>query len=161
MDEINTGSPNVVDARGQSISRGVHNGVAFANFKAHKFSYLNITSIGTDYVVDGKECGSACADISSCFSYNLAASYDINGRKLCELLPSDKYNNSVKFVSNQSFHHFSLVVSISMASSLKCIFISSFLFSFFLVNYYLQDSGRHGIELFQQQFIISIQMTRI
>ena len=45
MDEINTGSPNVIDARGQSISREVHNGVAFANFKAHKFSYLNITSI--------------------------------------------------------------------------------------------------------------------
>ena len=132
MDEINTGSPNVIDARGQSISREVHNGVAFANFKAHKFSYLNITSIGTDYVVDGKECGSACADISSCFSYNLAASYDINGRKLCELLPFDKYNNSDKFVSNQSFHHFSIVVSISMKASLKCIFIiSSFFFRFF------------------------------
>ena len=131
MDEINTGSPNVIDARGQSISREVHNGVAFANFKAHKMSYLNITSIDTDYVVDGKECGFACADISSCFSYNLAASYDINGRKLCELLPSDKYNNSDKFVSNHSFHHFSIVVSISTTASLKCIFINSFSFSFF------------------------------
>ena len=123
MDEINTGSISVIDARGQSISRGVHNGVFFANFKAHEFSYLNITSIGTDYVVDGEECGFACADISSCFSYNLAASYDINGRKLCELLPSDKYNNSDKFVSSQSFHHFSIVVSILMTASLKCIFI--------------------------------------
>ena len=131
MDEINTGSPNVIDAGGQSISRGVHNGVAFANFKAHKMSYLNITSIGTDDVVDGKECGFACVDISSCFSYNLAASYDINGRKLCELLPSDKYNNSDKFVSNQSFHHFSIVVSISMTASLKCIFTSSFFSPFF------------------------------
>ena len=131
MDEINTGSPNVIDARGQSISRGVHNGVAFANFKAHKMSYLNITSIGTDYVVDGKECGFACVGISSCFSYNLAASHDINGRKLCELLPSDKYNNSDKFVSNQSFHHFSIVVSISMTASLKFIFTSSFFFPFF------------------------------
>ena len=149
MDEINTGSPNVIDARGQSISREVHNGVAFANFKAHKMSYLNITSIDTDYVVDGKECGFACADISSCFSYNLAASYDINGRKLCELLPSDKYNNSDKFVSNQSFHHFSIVVRISMKASLKCIFIiSSFFFGFFLVNCYLQGPGGHGIKLF-------------
>ena len=131
MDEINTGSPNHIDVRGQSISRGVHNGLAFANFKAHKMSYLNITSIGADYVVDGEECGFACVDISSCFSYNLAASYDINGRKLCELLPSDKYNNSDKFVSNQSFHHFSIVVSISMTASLKCIFTSSFFFPFF------------------------------
>ena len=55
MDEINTGSLNVIDARGQSISRGVHNGVAFANFKAHNFSYLNITSIGTDFVLNQKK----------------------------------------------------------------------------------------------------------
>ena len=48
MDEINTGTPNIIDARGQSTSRGVHNGIAFAKFKAHKFSYLNITSFGTD-----------------------------------------------------------------------------------------------------------------
>jgi hypothetical protein len=63
MDEISTGTPNVIDARGQSISRGVHNGIAFANFKAHKFSYLNITSLGTGYVVNGKECGFACVNI--------------------------------------------------------------------------------------------------
>ena len=128
MDEINTGSPNVIDARDKSISRGVHNGIAFANFKAHKFSYLNITSLGTDYVLSGKECGVACVNIASCFSYNLASFYDINGRILCELLPSDKYNNSDKFVSNQYFHHFSIVVSTSITATLKCIFkISLFL----------------------------------
>ena len=110
-DEINTGSPNVIDARAQSISRGVHNGVAFANFKAHKFSYLNITSLGTDYVLNEKECGFACVNIPSCFSFNVAARYDINGRILCELLPSDKYNNSGKFISSQLFHHFSIGVS--------------------------------------------------
>ena len=111
MDEINTGSPSVIDARGQSISRGVQNGVAFANFKAHKFSYLNITSIGTDYVLNGKDCGVACVNISSCFSFNLAAFYDISGRILCELLPSDKYNNSDKFITSQLFHHFSIEVN--------------------------------------------------
>ncbi|XP_068679247.1 epidermal growth factor-like protein 6 [Montipora foliosa] len=42
------------------------------------------------------------------FSYNLAAKPDINGKLLCELLPSDKYNNSDKFVSNEFFHHFSI-----------------------------------------------------
>ena len=111
MDEINTGSPNVVDARGQSISRGVHNGVAFANFKAHKFSYLNITSLGTDNVFNGEQCGFACDNTPSCFSFNLAAFYDINGRILCELLPSDKYNNSDKFITSQLFHHFSIGVN--------------------------------------------------
>ena len=119
MDEINTGSPSVIDARGQSISRGVHNGVAFANFKAHKFSYLSITSIGTDFVLNRKECGVGCANIPSCFSFNLAAFYDINGRILCELLPSDKYNNSEKLVSSQSFHHFSIAVSTLISASLK------------------------------------------
>jgi hypothetical protein len=123
MDEINTGKPNVIDARGQSISRGVHNGIAFANFKAHKFSYLNITSLGTDYVLNGEECSFACVDIPSCFSFNLAAFYDINGRMLCELLPSDKYNNSDKFISSQLFHHFSIRVSTSLTDSLKCILI--------------------------------------
>jgi len=122
MDEINTGSPNVIDARGKSINRGVHNGIAFANFKAHKFSYLNITSLGTDYVLSEKECSFACVNIASCFSFNLAA-LDINGRILCELLPSDKYNNSDRFVSSQYFHHFSIAVSTSITAPLKCISI--------------------------------------
>ena len=105
MNEINTGKPDVI------AGRGVQNGIAFANFKAHKFSYLNITSLGSDYVRNGKECGLACVNIPSCFSFNLAAIHDINGRILCELLPSDKYNNSDKFASSQLFHHFSTGVS--------------------------------------------------
>ena len=126
VNEINTGTPEVIDPRAQSISRGVHNGVAFANFKAHKFSYLNITSLGTDYVLNGEECGFACADILSCFSYNLAAFYDNIGRILCELLPSDKYNNSDKFKRSQLFHHFSIAVSTPLTNSLKCILIRMF-----------------------------------
>jgi len=96
------GKPDVI------AGRGVQNGIAFANFKAHKFSYLNITSLGSDYVLDGKECGLACVNVPSCFSFNLAAFHDIRGRILCELLPSDKYNNSDKFASSQLFHHFSI-----------------------------------------------------
>ena len=107
---INTGTPKAIDARAQSINRGVHNGVASVNFNTHRFSYLNITSLGTDYVVNGEECGFACVDIPSCFSYNLAAFYGISG-VLCELLPSDKYNNSDNFTSSELFHHFSIVVS--------------------------------------------------
>ena len=126
VDENNTGTFEVTRQRAQSISRGVDNGVAFANFKAHKCSYLNITNLGTDYVLNGEECAFACADIPSCFSYNLAASYDIIGRILCELLPSDKYNNSEKFISSQLFHHFSIAVSTPLTNSLKCILIRMF-----------------------------------
>ena len=117
MDDINTGTHGVTGGR------AVHTGVAFANFKAHKFSYLNITSLGTDYVIDGEECGFACVNIPWCLSYNLAAFNHINGRIFRELLPSDKYNNSDKFISSQPFHHFSLLVSTLTTASLKCIFI--------------------------------------
>ena len=58
----------------------------------------------------------ACVNLSSCFSYNLAAFYDING-VLYELLQSDKYNNTDKFVSSQFFHHFSIAVSTSNSVS--------------------------------------------
>ena len=111
--DFNVGTPKVIDARGKGVSRDAQNGVAFANFKAHKFSYLNITSLATDYVLNGRECGLACVNIPSCFSFNLAAFYDITGKIVCELLPSDKYNNSDKFVESKFFHHFSIKVSIA------------------------------------------------
>ena len=162
VDEIDTGTHNVIDARGQSIHRGVHDGVAFANFKAHKFSYLNITSLGTDHVLNGTQCGVACVNIPSCFSFNLAAFYDINGRMLCELLSSDKYNNSDKFISSQSFHHFSIVVSALMSACLKEVHFHKFFIYSFLVKYCLPYSllnRKTWDQTFQQQCTMSIQMT--
>ena len=113
MSDFNVGTPNVIDARVKGVSRDEHSGIAFANFKAHKFSYLNITSLATVYVLNGRECGLACVNIPSCFSFNLAAFYDVTGKILCELLPSDKYNNSDKFVTRKLFHHFSIRVSMN------------------------------------------------
>ncbi|RMX55767.1 hypothetical protein pdam_00020913 [Pocillopora damicornis] len=98
----------VVDVRGKPLSRGTVKGMAYAKFKVHKFSYLNITAIGSHYVGKGSECGFACVNIPSCFSFNLAEFQDINGKVLCELLPSDLYNNSDKLVPIQSHHHFSI-----------------------------------------------------
>ena len=85
--------------------------MAFVNFKDERFSYLNITSLRTDLVEHETDCVFACLKNPSCFSYNLAAYPDINGKLLCELLPSEKYNNSDKFAPSQVFHHFSIVVS--------------------------------------------------
>ena len=68
-------------------------------------SYLNITSIGWNLFQDENDCGYACLEIPSCFSYNVAAFPDGNGKFLCELLPSDKYNNSDKFNASKTFHH--------------------------------------------------------
>ena len=86
-------------------------GVYFISFKAEEFSYLNITSLGLEHVQNSTECGFTCLGITSCFSYNLAAFSDVNGKLLCELLPSDKFNNSDKLTGSQIFHHFSIPVS--------------------------------------------------
>ena len=77
-----------------------------------EFSYLNITSIGRDLIQDENDCGYACLEIPSCFSYNVAAFPDVNGKLLCELLPSDKFNNSDKFNASREFHHVSIAVSL-------------------------------------------------
>ena len=79
-----------------------------------KFSYLNITSIGRELTQDENDCGYACLEMPSCFSYNVAAFPDVNGKLLCELLPSDKFNNSDKFNASGEFHHVSITVSLHL-----------------------------------------------
>lgn len=57
------------------------------------------------------ECGKLCVDHSSCFSANVAAHFlHKGGGILCELLPSDRYNNSHKFVFSSMFNHLSIKV---------------------------------------------------
>ena len=94
-----------------AFSQGSFGGLDYVNFMMDEFSLLNITSLGRNLLEDQNECGFACLEILSCISYNVAAFPDINGKLLCELLPSDKYNNSDKFISSQYFHHFSFPVS--------------------------------------------------
>ena len=122
----------VIDVGAKTLSRGTDRGMAYAKFKAHKFSYLNITNIGSDYVFKGSECGLACVNIPSCFSFNLAAFSDImSGKILCELLPSDIYNNSQKFVASQFHHHYSITVS-ENSGNLKQLNMHFSIYSFLL-----------------------------
>ena len=93
--------------------------VSVINFKVEEFSYLNITRLGLEHVLNGTECGFACLGITSCFSYNLATFSDINGKLLCELLPSDKFNNSDNFTASPFYHHFSISVSTILNSDIK------------------------------------------
>ena len=121
----------VIDVGGKTLSRGTHRGLAYAKLEAHKFSFLNITNIGSDYVLKGSECGLACVNIPSCFSFNLAAFSDVmNGKILCELLPSDIYNNSKRFVASQFHHHYSIAVSEKNNFKTLNLFLCSFLSSF-------------------------------
>ena len=82
-----------------------------AYFSQNDFSYLNINPVGTSLVVQSIQCALTCWQHMSCFSFNLAAFSDNDGKMVCEHLPSDKYNNSEKFVASKSYHHFSIWVS--------------------------------------------------
>ena len=95
-----------------AISRGGPNdALSYANFKKDEFSYLNITALGEDLVDHMPECSLACLKTRPCFSFNIETSPNINNKLLCELLPSDKYNNTDKFNHSDTFHHFSITVS--------------------------------------------------
>ena len=96
---------------GNFLSRGIEKGMAYAKFKAHRFAFLNVTTIGPDNVVKaGSECGLACVNSLSCFSFNLAVFHGMNGKLLCQLLPTDIYNNSDKFATSEQFHPYSILV---------------------------------------------------
>ena len=95
----------------KAFSQGSFGDLDYVNFMMDEFSLLNITSLGRNLLEDQIDCGFACLEIPSCISYNVAVFPDINGKLLCELLPSDKYNNSEKFIQSQYFHHFSIPVS--------------------------------------------------
>ncbi|XP_073249729.1 uncharacterized protein [Porites lutea] len=90
----------------KAFSQGSIGNLFYVNFMISEFSYLNISSIGRNLIQDENDCGYACLEIPSCFSYNVAAFPDVNGKLLCELLPSDKFNNSDKFNASKEFHHF-------------------------------------------------------
>nr|XP_058967418.1 neurogenic locus notch homolog protein 1-like [Pocillopora verrucosa] len=93
----------------QGLNRDSSEDVLLMMMVEETFSYLNIKKIISAQVEDGDECGFACAANPKCFSCNLEASISVTGTRRCELLPSDKYNNSDKFSKNDNkFHHYSI-----------------------------------------------------
>ena len=112
-----------------SINRSVlsersSQGLSFIKLKKDTFSYLNITSIGIDLVEDSIDCAFACLEFPSCFSCNLQEVPDFN-KKLCELLPSDLYNNTDKFITHSKFHHLSIAVGVKLTSFLIAVSINN------------------------------------
>ena len=94
----------------KNLKRHTKNGFSYANFETNKFFYLNITPLGSVSVKGVYECGVLCLAHSSCFSTNFASFFPEKGEILCELLPSDKYNNSDKLVFSSMFNHLSIKV---------------------------------------------------
>ena len=87
-------------------------GFVFANFLAHKGYYLNITTVGTELVQDSSECVFKCLEKDPCLSFNLADLDDNIDNLLCELLPSDHYTHSDKFITNHLWYHYSIAVKL-------------------------------------------------
>ena len=94
----------------RNLKRDSSQGVAYAKFFTDSFHFLNTTPLLTVSVNELRECAGLCVDHFSCFSFNGAATRDLEGKLLCELLPSDKYNKSAYFTASQKFHHFSIKV---------------------------------------------------
>ena len=82
---------------------------SYINFVENPFHHLDVNPIVSSSVTESSQCAWACVETVTCFSFNVAAQPDIEGRTLCELLPTDKYNASDKFKANSSYHHYSTV----------------------------------------------------
>ncbi|XP_029202741.2 brevican core protein-like isoform X1 [Acropora millepora] len=89
----------------------------FAYFIEEKFSHLNIAPAVKRVAENSLSCAFSCLRNLACFSFNFAAFPDQAGKFTCEILSSDKYNNSEKFLPSKTFHHFSVL---SPCSNLPC-----------------------------------------
>ncbi|XP_074607274.1 uncharacterized protein LOC141860159 [Acropora palmata] len=100
------------------ISRGGNTWESgFAYFIEEKFSLLNIAPAVKRVAENSLSCAFSCLSNLACFSFNFAAFPDKDGKFTCEILSSDKYNNSEKFLPSKTVHHFSIL---SPCSSLPC-----------------------------------------
>ena len=77
---------------------------------------------------------------------------DINGKFLCEPLPSDKFNNSDKFTDSLLYHHFSIPVSTN-SLLLSLLFQGD--------QYFSHNSARSAIVFCTPQFVHDVLLLRI
>ena len=93
-----------------TISRGNTRDRGFAYSIEEKFSHLNIAALVNRVAKNSLSCALSCLNNQACFSFNFAAFPDKAGKFTCEILWSDKYNNSEGFLPSKTFHHFSIMV---------------------------------------------------
>ena len=122
----------VVSSQSQTAQASLYRDqqTSYGNFKVTHYQHLSATVITSFLTEDDLKCPFKCAVERTCFSYNLAAHPDSNGRHLCEMLATDKYRARHKLQPNASFHHFSPVVSYCVLLSLLLPNILWFCISF-------------------------------
>ena len=87
--------------------------VSYAYYVTHEKHALSLPLMKTLTTLKkaSLDCGFACTGLSWCMSYNFQRNSSHDGLHQCELLSSDKYNNSNAFQPNEEFDHFSIRVS--------------------------------------------------
>ena len=66
-------------------------------------------------------CGLNCLKEASCLSFNAAVKKSDNGMILCEMLATNKNENSKLLQPSKNFHHYSVLVSIYKRSIYICM----------------------------------------
>lgn len=111
-----------------SVQRDPNEKLTYATFKDHLFHALDVPIIEAVIAETAKKCLLRCVKNYQCFSTNIAASSHPNGTVLCVLLSTDKYSAPEKFRANHSFHHYIIVVSITVLSFSVLMFSYNFFF---------------------------------
>ena len=97
--------------------------LVYANFFPFPHHKLNSTPIESRTVYGEQDCISACTESSQCRSLNFRTVPGANGKFLCQLLDTDKFNLSESFNASLDFHHHSFTVSRHMTKSLALSFL--------------------------------------
>lgn len=94
-----------------SINRDPSKTPTFVHFKDNSFHSLLVPPVTQISVQTSKHCLLQCLKNDGCFSTNVGAYPPPDGNFTCEVFNTDKYSVSEKFHPNQTFHHYSIVVS--------------------------------------------------
>lgn len=98
-----------------SLRRDLEHKYGYANFVKYENSYLNVTAALKGFVKQAGECGFVCANFSRGFSFNYAVKPNVHGLYACEILATDKYNDSANFLASKpGFVHYGIFVSMKI-----------------------------------------------
>jgi len=85
--------------------------LVYANFFPFPHHKLNSTPIESRTVYGEQDCIAACTESSKCRALNFRPVGDANGKFLCQLLDTNKFNSWELFTVSLEFHHYSFMVS--------------------------------------------------
>lgn len=118
----------------------------YASFIENRHHYLRIQNIlHRDPVYDFFQCALNCLVTVRCRSFNLKLQAELDGKHLCELLASDKFNHSDSegYEVSTEFHHYSIAVRFAFLAVLfqSILLIILNLFSVILVTIVIGGLG--------------------